>query len=172
MDSGYRKCDSALWQNGLMAYGEKKDMRGAHLHIPITDFRKQTFLEWLCTPVKEREPGSLLKLAEQIQVDRRTLQNWRDDKEFLEAWEKRYLKTIGDPSRKNEIMDTLYKTATDPDDPKHVTAAKTYFEIEGGLKPTKMEVSVTRPAASLTDDELDAILAEKISQERQVRDAS
>jgi hypothetical protein len=155
----------------FMAYGTKKSA-GPHNVVPITDFRKQAFLDWLCTPLKERDPKTFAALGEQLGVDRRTLQNWRDDKEFLEAWEKRYLKTIGDPSRKSEIMDTLYKTATDPDDPKHVTAAKTYFEIEGGLKPTKMEVSVTRPAADLTDDELDAILAEKISTEKKARDAS
>jgi len=155
-----------------MAYGKKEDGRGAHKHTPISDFRKQAYLDWLCTPLKERDPTSEVKLSEQLGVTRKTLFNWRDDMEFIEAWEKRYLKTIGNPSRKSEIMDTLYKTATDPDDPKHVTAAKTYFEIEGGLKPTKMEVSVTRPAAELTDDELDAILAEKISSEKQARNAS
>ena len=35
-----------------------------------------------------------------------------------------------------------------------------------------MEVQVTRPAAELTDAELDAILAEKISSEKQARNAS
>ena len=140
--------------------------------IPLSDFRKQTFLDWLCTPVKEREPKTIIDMAEQLQVSRRTLQNWREDKEFIEAWEKRYIKTIGDPSKKSEIMGTLYATATDPDDPKHVQAAKAYFEIEGSLRPAKMEVQVTRPAAELTDEELDAILADKISSEKQARNAS
>ena len=140
--------------------------------IPLSDFRKQTFLDWLCTPVKEREPKTIIDMAEQLQVSRRTLQNWREDKEFIEAWEKRYIKTIGDPSKKSEIMATLFATATDPDDPKHVQAAKAYFEIEGSLRPARMEVQVTRPAAELTDEELDAILADKISSERQAREAS
>lgn len=139
---------------------------------PLSDWRKQAFLDWLCTPPGEREPRTLIEFAGSVGHDRRTLQNWREDKEFLEAWEKRYLKTIGDPSRKQSIMDTLLRTATDPDDPKHVQAAKAYFEIEGSIKPAKMEVSVTRPASSLSDEELDALLAEAASTEKQAREAS
>lgn len=152
-------------------YGEKPDGRGQHMVIPITDFRKQTFLKWLCTAPKDREPKTQEALAAQLGMGRETLSRWKDDKEFLEAWEKMYLKTIGDPERKQKIMDTLYRTATDPDDPKHVQAAKQYFEIEGSVKPAKMQVEVTRPAKELSDDELDAILADKIAQEKQQRSA-
>jgi hypothetical protein len=150
-------------------YGEKPDGRGRHSHISIDDFRKQTFLAWLCTPVNERDPKTMDALADQLGLTRRTLTNWKDDKEFLEAWEKRYLKTIGDPTRKQAIMDTLYRTATDPDDPKHVQAAKQYFDIEGSVKPARMQVEVSRPAKELTDDELDAILANKIAAEKEQR---
>jgi hypothetical protein len=150
-------------------YGEKEDGRGKHMHVPISDFRKQSFLDWLCTPVKEREPKTMEQLADQLGLTRRTLTNWKDDKEFLEAWEKRYLKTIGDPSRKQTIMDVLYRTATDPDDPKHVQAAKQYFEIEGSVKPQKVQVEMSRPAKELSDDELDAILADKIASEKNQR---
>jgi Helix-turn-helix of insertion element transposase len=139
------------------------------MHVPITDFRKQAFLRWLCTPVKEREPRTFIDFAAEVGLDRRTLQNWRDEKEFLEAWEKMYLKTIGDPSKKSEIMGTLYQTATDPDDPKHVQAAKAYFEIEGSMKPSRMEVTVQRPAAELTDDQLAALLAERAEAEQAQR---
>jgi len=150
-------------------YGEKVDGRGKHMLVPISDFRKQAYLDWLCTPMKEREHKTKEALAGSLGLTRRTLTNWSDDKEFLEAFEKRYLKTIGDPGRKQEIMDVLYRTATDPDDPKHVQAAKQYFEIEGSIKPAKMQVEVSRPAMDLTDDELDAILADKIASERSQR---
>jgi len=146
-------------------YG-KVDGRGQHNHIPISDFRKQTFLKWLCTPSKERDPRTISDLALQLDVGRKTLYRWQEDKEFLEAWEKMYLRTIGDPSRKSEIMETLFRTATDPDDPKHVQAAKTYFEIEGSVKPAKMEVSVTRPTAELTDEQLAELLAERAEAEK------
>lgn len=145
-------------------------MAEANRYIPVSDFRKQRFLNWLCTPPKEREPRTMDELADELQVTRRTLTNWKtDDKEFMEAWEKLYLRTIGNPERKQSIMDVLYKTATDPDDPKHVQAAKQYFEIEGSVKPAKMEVQVTRPAKDLTDEELDALMAEAIASEKQAR---
>lgn len=150
-------------------YGTVQDGRGQHKVVPITDFRKQEFLKWLCTPPKEREPKTQEQLAQQLGFGRETLSRWKDDKEFLEAWEKMYLKSIGDPARKQAIMDTLYKTATDPDDPKHVQAARQYFDIEGSVKPQKMQVEVSRPAKELTDEELDAILADKIAQEKQQR---
>lgn len=150
------------------AYG-KVDRTGLHMVIPITDFRKQAALRWLCTPIKEREPKTFIALAEELGVDRRTIQSWRDDKEFLEAWEKLYLRTIGDPGKKSDIMATLYRTATDPDDPKHVQAAKAYFEIEGSMKPAKMEVTVQRPAAELTDDQLATLLAERAEAEKAQR---
>jgi len=150
-------------------YGEKVDGRGKHMLVPISDFRKQAYLDWLCTPMKEREHKTKEALAGSLGLTRRTLTNWSDDKEFLEAFEKRYLKTIGDPGRKQEIMDVLYRIAAYPDVPKHVQAAKQYFEIEGSIKPAKMQVEVTRPAKDLTDDELDAILADKIASERSQR---
>lgn len=142
-------------------HGKKIDGRGQHQVVPITDFRKQTYLAWLCTPLKERDPRNQTALAKQLGVGRETLSRWKDDKEFIEAWEKMYLKNIGDPSRKSEIMDTLYATATDKDDPKHVAAAKQYFEIEGSVKPAKVEVQVTGNAKDLTDEQLSALLADK-----------
>lgn len=154
-------------------YGKKEDGRGKHMIVPITDFRKQAFLKWLCTPIKEREPRTMELLAEQLQTTRRTLTTWKtDDKEFIEAWEKMYLRTIGNPERKQSIMDTLYKTATDGDDPKHVAAAKQYFEIEGSIKPSRVEVSMSKPATELTDEQLDEILAVKAQSEKLHREAS
>lgn len=153
-------------------YGEKKNKRGQHNVVPISDWRKQSYLQWLCTPPKEREHKSEVSFGKSIGQTDRTLRNWKNDKEFLDAWEKLYLKTIGNPARKSEIMDTLYKTATDPDDPKHVQAAKQYFEIEGSVKPAQMEVNVKREAAALTDEELQQLIAIKAGDELSARRAS
>lgn len=151
---------------------ELTPLTGGRQGIPISDFRKQRFLDWLCTPVKERQPRKMEELAEELGTTRRTLTTWKtDDKEFMEEWEKRYLKTIGDPSRKSLIMDTLLRTATDPDDPKHVQAAKAYFEIEGSIKPAKMQVEVSREASKLTDEQLDELVALKAAQEKNLRSA-
>ena len=146
-------------------------MRYMQKHIPITDFRKQRLLHWLCTPPSERDPATLNELADELSVTRRTLTNWKtDDKEFLDAWEKLYLKTIGNPEVKMKIMKTLERTASDADDPKHVQAAKAYFEIEGSVKPAKMEVQVTqRPAKELSDDELAELISINAKAEQEQR---
>lgn len=137
----------------------------------IDGFVKQTFLDWLCTPPSERTPKTMEELAKHLAVDRRTLTHYKtEDKEFMEAWEKRYLQTIGNPGRKQEIMDTLYKTATDGDDPKHVQAARTYFEIDGSLKPARMEVNVTRDTKDLTIEEIEALMAAHAQNELQARE--
>ena len=138
---------------------------GNEKHVAASDsLQKQMFLNWLCTPKPEREPDeqNMDQVAIKIGVVRRTLTNWKVDPDFLREWELLYLKTIGSPESKGEIMATLLKTATDGDDPKHVQAAKTYFEIEGSMKPVKSQVEVTRNPVDLTDDELDDILSRKI----------
>lgn len=143
---------------------------GARESYPLSHPKKQAFLDWLLTPKKERHPSTMDGLAEVLQLERRTLTKWKtEDREFMEEWEKRYLKSIGSPERKQSIMDTLYKTATDPDDPKHVAAAKQYMEIEGSLKPVKHQVEVTKNPVNLTDAELDDLLAEMITREHNER---
>jgi len=131
----------------------------AQAPLDINDWRCQRYLEWLCSVPKEREPRTKVEFAETIGVTHKTLNNWTNNADFLREWERLYLKTIGDPGAKLEIMQTLRKTATDPDDPKHVSAAKTYFEIEGSMKPQRMEVSVNKDASKLTDEELESMLS-------------
>lgn len=123
------------------------------------DWRVRRFMNWLCTPPKDREPRHKKDLAEELGVIHKTLNNWQNHPEFLKEWERLYLKTIGDPGVKLRIMKTLEATATDRDDPKHVQAAKTYMEIEGSMKPQKVEVQVSKDPEKLTDEELDAYLS-------------
>ncbi|WP_395160872.1 hypothetical protein [Ilumatobacter sp.] len=150
-------------------HGKKQDGRGQHNVVPIQDFRKQAVLTWLCTPLKERDPSTQTALAEQLGITRQTIGAWKENKEFMDAWEKRYLQTIGDPSRKSEIMDTLFATATDKDDPKHVAAARQYFDIEGSVKPAKVQVEVMGSATQLTDEQLELLIAQKAATEIQHR---
>lgn len=150
-------------------YG-KKDGRGQHMVVPIGDHvGKQIFLDWLTTPLKEREAKTVTDFCRQHDLSRNTVKEWKSDPEFIKEWEKRYLRTIGNPGRKSEIMDTLYRTATDPDDPKHVAAAKQYFEIEGSMRPQKLDVQVTGDPKSLTDEDLAALLAEHAAKQLEQR---
>ncbi len=136
------------------------------------DFRKQAYIEWLCTPPDDRE-RSEAELAAEFGVKVTTMRAWKRDVEFIEEWQKLYLKTIGNPGVKQEIMETLRRTATDPDDPAHVRAAEAYFKIEGSLRP-QMDVKVSRTDLSeVSDEELAALAAQRADDElRRRREAS
>lgn len=133
------------------------------------DFRRQVFIEWLCTPKRHRDPATQQEFAEQHGLDPNILTRWKQDREFLAAWEVQYLSTIGSPERKQDILDVMLRTATDPDDPRHVQAGKTYMELVEGVKPQRLEVTVDRPAAELSDDQLDAAIARHAERERGLR---
>lgn len=134
-----------------------------------TEFKQQRFIEWLCTPPREREPRHQSELAKVLCVATTRLSEWKRDPEFVRRWEAHYLQTIGSPERKSTLMDTLFKTGSDPDDPRHVTAAKTYMEIAEGMRPQQIELTVRRPAQELTDEQLDLILTRHAEQERKLR---
>ena len=129
---------------------------------------QERFIHWLLQPKSEREPPLQQDLARELGLARETLTHWKSDTDFLEAWNARYLRTIGSPDSKMKIMNTLLQTATDPDDPKHVQAGKAFFEIEGSLRPAKtaVDVRVSGMAPSeLTDEQLEQMLADKANDE-------
>jgi hypothetical protein len=133
---------------------------------------KRRVIEWLLKPRDEREPRRQADLARSLDLDPSTITAWKSESDFLKAWNDEYLKTIGSPETKNEIMATLLRTATDPDDPKHVTAAKAYFEIEGSLRPQKNQVDINvsaKPPSELTDDELQRLMSAKAEDELSAR---
>jgi DNA-binding PucR family transcriptional regulator len=133
--------------------------------LPVDDFKKAAYLDWLCTPVKEREPRTAGALADQLGVHRNSLIKWREEPDFLKAWEKQYRRTVGNPERAQAIMDTLFKTATDPDDPKHVAAAKQYLEAIDAVKPQQVNIQVNGSAKDLSDEQLNELIAERAATE-------
>jgi hypothetical protein len=134
------------------------------------DFKRQLFIEWLCTPKREREPSTQEAFAREHFINPDTLTRWKKERQFLLDWEQHYLATIGSPERKQNLLDTLYRTGTDNDDPRHVQAAAKYMELVDGLKPQKLDITVNRPAKDLSDEELDAIAAQFAARERAARE--
>lgn len=140
-------------------------MKAGRKPTALDSIEKQTFLEWLLTPVSEREPTRMEDLAAALGVTRRTLTKWKtEDREFMEAWEARYLATIGSPEKKQKLLSVLEKTGSDADDPKHVQAIKAYFDIVEGLRPQKVQLEVSRSPIELSDEELAEVFAAKVVQ--------
>ena len=132
----------------------------------ITDFRKQRLLEWLLTPVAEREPSALYELAEEVGMTRRQLTQWKSEPDFLEEWERQYRHTVGNPERKQAVIDTLYRTATDQDDPKHVMAASRYLEAVDAIAPQKVDITVKGgKVTELSNEQLQELMAQYAASE-------
>lgn len=126
----------------------------------LSDFRVRRFLDWLCTPVQERQPRTQTELAQELGITQVMLSQWKDDADFLSEWERQYLKTIGSVARQQEILQQLYETAVDRSDPRQVVAAKTYLDVIGKARPPVTK-SANRDARQLTDGQLYEILAER-----------
>lgn len=150
----------------------------AHL---IDDANRERFILWLCTPPAERDPRTQDALAQEFGYSpgSSALTALKRDPEFLRDWNTRYLQTISSPEKKMRIMERLEATALDEDDPKHVQAAKAYFEIEGSLRPagtTNVEVQTGPPVSDVSDEKLEALLAaaaqDELSARREAREAA
>jgi hypothetical protein len=139
---------------------------------PIDDFRKQRLLEWLLTPIPDREPKTLQGLADEVGMTRRQLTTWKSEADFLEEWERQYRNSVGSPERKQAVIDTLFKTATDQDDPKHVQAAGKYLEAVDAIAPQKMDITVKGGKVSeLSDEQLAELMAAHAASELGQREA-
>lgn len=136
----------------------------------MQDWRRQRFLDWLCTVPEERVPSTQVDLARELHADPKTLTALRRDPDFLRDWEMQYRRTIGSPEKQHKVMDALFKTATDRTDPRLVPAARAYLEAVDAIKPKKVEVSLnTKPPKELTQEELDELLATKAQKEIEER---
>jgi|SRR5215471_755408 len=132
----------------------------------LNDFRTQRVLEWLLTPQNERNPSSQAELADELDMHRNTISQWKNDPDFLAEWERRYRKTVGSPERAKSVLDSLFETATDRTDPRQVPAARAYLEAIDAIKPKRLDVTVVKgQAKDLSDDELLSILAERAEAE-------
>jgi hypothetical protein len=128
----------------------------------LEDWRVQRLLEWLCTLPGDRFPQKQGELAEVLGVSYSTLVAWKDDPDFLAAWEHKYLKTIGSVARQQAVMEALYETACDRTDPRMVPAAKIFLDALGITKPQRPQT--VKDAKKLTDEQLFALASERIIQ--------
>lgn len=135
----------------------------------LADPRVQHFLEWLCTIKEERDPSTMKDLADRIGISYATLTNLKNRPDFLAAWEQRYRKTVGSPEKQQSVLQALYETATDRTDPRQVPAARTFLEATDAIKPKRVDVTVTKNTQDLSDDELNALLAEGAARELNAR---
>jgi len=138
-------------------------MRGVpKAYVPVAqDARKMRYIEWLTTPPHMRNPRTEGQLAAELDVYPKTLFNWKQDREFCDVWHHETNDVIGGDDRRQAVMDSLFRAASDEHNPRHVSAAKVYLDAIGAMSPGRLEISVTGDKALglLSDDELEGLLA-------------
>jgi len=153
-----------------MAHNQRMAAQGPiPRRLDVHDHRVRRFIEWLCTVRDERDPRTQAELATELGISVGTLKNWKRDPDFLVAWEHQYRQTSGSPEKQQAVLEALHATAIDRTDPRQVPAARAYLEATDAIKPKKIDVTVTKATKDLSDEELNALLAEGAARELDAR---
>jgi hypothetical protein len=133
----------------------------------VNDWRVQMAIDWLCTPPKDREPNTMLRLCEMLEISDDVFRKWRKDKDFLAAWEAKAHEIIGSPERAQGVLDALYETACDRTDPRQVPAARAYLDAIKEIRPPKPAAKRVDGKAlrEMSDEELAQVAAAAVTEE-------
>ena len=126
---------------------------------------QQAYLDWLCTPPMERNPGSKNKMAVELGVDVKTLRRWEKKPVFRDQWQNRVDDIQGSPERTQGVLDMLYTKAMDGD----TKSAQLYLQATNRMAPPTVTVQSNKKAAELSDAELDSLIAAVAGREKAQR---
>jgi hypothetical protein len=131
-------------------------------YVPVRqDPEKMRFIEWLTTPPAARQPPTEAEFARMLDVHVKTLYNWKHDREFREVWQGETDQVIGDLDKRQRVIDALYDAASDPRNPRHVTAAKVYLDAIKQMSPERE--SGAKAIGMLTDAELELMIKRTVN---------
>lgn len=136
---------------------------GAHLYVvpdgnvprssrEAKQQRQAAYLAWLLLPKDEREPRTKTEMAARLGVTIQALLGYERDPAFADEVRSR-LGHAFKVDRLPALFEALYVTATDPDNPRQVTAARTLLEWFGR---SQAEAS-NQHLSELTDEQLAAL---------------
>lgn len=91
------------------------------------DMRKAAYLEWCLLPRSERTPKTKREVADLLGVTTATLLNYEKEPDFRGEVQRRLGATFR-VDRLADLFKTLYEIATDANNPRAVSAARTLLE--------------------------------------------
>jgi len=119
---------------------------------------QDAYLQWLCDPQRQ---GTKQDQADALGVNRSTITRWENAPHFRKAWTERVQELGGSPDRLAAAYDAMYAKGLSGD----VNAMKLWLQATGNLR-TEQEAPRTKSVRDLSDEELDAMLAERAQAER------
>lgn len=132
----------------------------------LTDPRHLRLVEWLLAKsVGEQQPATQIELAAELQVDPRTLRDWRARDDVQSRWRELAIQVGGDAERIKQVMDALFAQAIDPASPKQVTAATLIAKMVDAIGPNKRQEKPEERGSLLgfPIEQLEQMLAERAS---------
>lgn len=123
--------------------------------LAVKSVEKQLFIEWLSLPLSLREPKTKTEMAKQLGVDRRTLYDWEHDVRVIAQIPVTVIREYTG-SDFAETVAAVKAVATDPTNPRCVSAAKLLFDMMEKVTATRAEV----PLSEKSLDELRAMVAD------------
>ena len=124
----------------------------------VLDARQESYLEWLCTPPRDRVPSTKKDYAEKAGVDKTTLGRWEKKEWFIRRWRVAVDEAVGSPDKLQDVIEKLRDEALNGEGASMVAAAKLYLQVTNQLQPPTQKIEVTR-ASDLSDEELNSMLA-------------
>ncbi|MEP6466898.1 MAG: hypothetical protein ABJB05_11370 [Parafilimonas sp.] len=128
------------------------------------------YIEWKLTPDEHKFPLTMRAWCEDHEVSYSTPGTWEQDSRVKEYWYKRVTEVGVTPDAIAEVLAALKSTATDPNAKNQVAAINAYLAYAQKVTPLAApEVADDVRPSDLSDEELDALIAEQASTEVELR---
>ena len=128
---------------------------------------QEEYLQWILLPEPARVPTSKRQWAEKHDVHYNTLTNWEKLKIFQAKWKEGVDGMAQSPERTQRLLDSLFNKGLDGD----VRAAQLYLTATGQM-PQNQTLNIKHESAkSLSDEELESLIAQMASKEKEMRTA-
>lgn len=126
---------------------------------------QEEYLQWILLPEPARVPTSKRQWAEKHDVHYNTLTNWEKLKIFQAKWKEGVDGMAQSPERTQRLLDSLFNKGLDGD----VRAAQLYLTATGQM-PQNQTLNIKHESAkSLSDEELESLIAQMASKEKEMR---
>lgn len=132
---------------------------------PVTELQQDTerraaYMDWLTTPLEDREIKSERQLAIHLNTSRANLHRWKNDWRFAAQVQQRLSRNL-DIQEIPDVVASLLVSAKDPDSPRQVTAARVLIDyVKWNLERSEdLNVDVR----NLSDAELGDLLVDALN---------
>lgn len=124
------------------------------------------YLEWLCLPEDLRFPDTKKAWAAEHKVTTQAMHKWEQIPLFRDEWDFRIKGMAVSPERTQLLLDSLYKRGINGD----TRSAELYLKATNQMPNPKQEINIkTEKVAEISDQELEALIAEYAQKEAHTR---